>query len=62
MQSNSQFNVVASVDELYPEIQVGRTSTCRSTRFPNQTLPHGHQDLRVGTVSGGVATYTVTVA
>ena len=64
MQSDSQFNVVASVDELdIPKIQVGQEVNVEIDAFPNQTFTGKVTKISgVGTVSGGVATYTVTVA
>lgn len=64
MQSDSQFNVVASVDELdIPKIQVGQEVNVEIDAFPNQTFTGTVTKISgVGTVSGGVATYTVTVA
>jgi HlyD family secretion protein len=64
MQSDSQFNVVASVDELdIPKIQAGQEVNVEIDAFPNQTFTGTVTKISgVGTVSGGVATYTVTVA
>ncbi len=64
MQSDSQFNVVASVDELdIPKIQAGQTVDVEIDAFPGQTFTGTVVKISgVGTVSGGVATYTVTVA
>ena len=64
MQSNSEFNVVASVDELdIPKIQVGQSVNVEIDAFPNQTFTGKVTKISgVGTVSGGVATYSVTVA
>lgn len=64
MQSDSQFNVVASVDELdIPKIQAGQTVNVEIDAFPNQTFTGTVTKISgVGTVSGGVATYTVTVS
>jgi HlyD family secretion protein len=64
MQSDSQFNVVASVDELdIPKIEVGQEVNVEIDAFPGQTFTGTVTKISgVGTVSGGVATYTVTVA
>ena len=64
MQSNTQFNVVASVDELdIPKIQAGQAVNVEIDAFPNQIFTGTVTKISgVGTVSGGVATYTVTVA
>ncbi len=64
MQSNSQFNVVASVDELdIPKISVGQDVNVEIDAFSGQTFTGKVTKISgVGTVSGGVATYSVTVA
>ncbi len=64
MQSDSQFNVVASVDELdIVNVQVGQEVDVEIDAYPNQTFTGKVTKISgVGTVSGGVATYTVTVA
>lgn len=64
MQSDSQFNVVASVDELdVVNVTVGQEVQVEIDAFPNQTFTGKVTKISgVGTVSGGVATYTVTVA
>ena len=64
MQSDSQFNVLASVDELdVVNISVGQEVQVDIDAFPNQSFTGTVTKISgVGVVSGGVATYTVTVA
>ncbi len=64
MQSDNAFNVVASVDELdIVNVAVGQEVEVEIDAYPNQTFTGEVTKISgVGTVSGGVATYTVTVA
>jgi len=64
MQSDREFNVLASVDELdIPKIKPGQQVNVEIDAFPGQTFTGTVTKISgVGTVSGGVATYTVTVA
>ncbi len=64
LQSASEFNVVASVDELdIVNVSVGQNVDVEIDAYPNQTFTGTVKKISgVGTVSGGVATYSVTVA
>jgi len=64
LQSADQFNVVASVDELdIVNVKVGQDVEVEIDAYPNQTFTGTVKKISgVGTVSGGVATYSVTVA
>ena len=64
LQSASEFNVVASVDELdIVNVKVDQGVNVEIDAYPNQTFTGTVKKISgVGTVSGGVATYSVTVA
>jgi HlyD family secretion protein len=64
LQSSDQFNIVASVDELdIVDVQVGQSVQVEIDAYPNQVFTGTVKKISgVGTVSGGVATYDVTVA
>lgn len=64
LQSADQFNVIASVDELdIVNVKVGQSVDVEIDAYPNKTFTGTVKKISgVGTVSGGVATYSVTVA
>lgn len=64
MQSFNQFNVVATVDELdIVNVQLGQTVKVEVDAYPDEVFTGTVERISgVGTVSGGVATYEVTVA